>query len=548
MGVILHEARRDARRRETRLVPGYPDRMRPRSPLPLLVLAACAAPFPCAESELLRADGVCVPRDGGDDTEPSGDDTEPGGDTDDDTGEPPIVWSTLPASCEVATSLPADTLTLTGQDKRGQDKPGQGFFVELIDLELHGDLVYGVGQGGLMVYDVADPAAPALVGVYPTAGNGRYHRVEVIQDGLVAVTHRDRGLELIDVTNPTAMKTLAVLSRAGIEGLAWDGARLWVTDRARGLVPIDVSDPTRPVEGDATPGLSAPWELSPLIDGWSYVSDNALGVVPIDLSNPAAPVIHPAVALPGATQHVTVAEGHLYAAIGGGGVAVLRLDDPAAPSIVRLVPTGGSAAQVSAADGLLWVADHEGLVVYDLGDPADPVPLAREQTEQFALAVRAAPGDRAWVGDWNILSGWALDRDGAAPSLDPSTDSPRLPAEGGETQITLTNRGDAPLLLTGATVGDERVIVDVSATEIPPGDEALVRLTWSGGEGLETTLCLSSNDPDEPTLTLKLTAGVVGETLGQAAPDFALTDLNGETHRLSEQLGAPVLLAYFATW
>ena len=44
-----------------------------------------------------------------------------------------------------------------------------------------------------------------------------------------------------------------------------------------------------------------------------------MGVVPIDLNNPDAPVIHPAVALPGATQHVTVADGHLYAAIGGAG-------------------------------------------------------------------------------------------------------------------------------------------------------------------------------------------------------------------------------------
>ncbi|MBK7758260.1 MAG: hypothetical protein IPI35_18055 [Deltaproteobacteria bacterium] len=518
--------------------------MRPRSALPLLLVAACGAPFPCAEDELLRADGLCVPRGGGG----GGDDTQPPNDDTADTGEPPIVWTTLPASCEVPTSLPADTLVQTGQDKRGQDKPGQGFFVELIDLELHGDRVYGVGQGGLMVYDVADPTAPALLGVNPSAGNGRYHRVEVIQDGLVAVTHRDRGLELVDVSDPTAMKTLGVISRAGIEGLAWDGDRLWLTDRARGLVPIDVSDPTRPVEGAATPGLSAPWELSPILNNWSYVSDNALGVVPIDLNNPDAPVIHPAVALPGATQHVTVADGHLYAAIGGAGVAVLSLTNPAAPSIVRIVPTGGSAAQVSAADGLLWVADHEGIVVYDLSDPANPRPLAREQTEQFALAVRAAPGDRAWVGDWNILSGWALDRDGAAPSLDPSTDSPRLPAEGGETSVRLTNRGDDTLTLSGATVGDARVTVEVSATAIQPGEEALLRLTWSGGETLDTSLCLSSNDPDEPTLTLKLTAGVVGDYLGQAAPDFALTDLNGDTHRLSEQLGAPVLLAYFATW
>ncbi|MCK6520150.1 hypothetical protein L6R49_01805 [Myxococcota bacterium] len=514
---------------------------------PLAVFAACSGSFPCAEDELLRADGVCVPRWAGDDSAASGADS---GDDDDtaDTGEPPLVWSTLPTSCEAPASLPTDTLTQTGQDKRGQDKPGQGFFVELIDLELHGERAYGVGQGGLMVYDIADPAAPALIGAHPPAGNGRYHRVEVIRDGLVAVTHRDRGLELVDVSDPAAMATLGVISRAGLEGMAWDGDRLWLTDRARGLLPVDLSDPTRPVEGAATPGLSAPWELSPVQTGWSYVADNALGVVPIDLSNPDAPVIHPAVALPGATQHVAVADGHLYAAIGGAGVAVLSLADPAAPSLLRVVPTGGSAAQVSAADGLLWVADHEGVVVYDLSDPADPQPLAREQTEQFALAVRAAPGDAAWVGDWNILSGWVLDRDGAAPSLDPSTDSPRLPAEGGEATVRLTNRGDAPLTLSGATVGDERVTVEVSAASIEPGEEALLRLTWAGGESLDTTLCLASNDPDEPTLSLKLTAGVVGDYLGQAAPDFALTDLDGDTHRLSEQLGAPVLLAYFATW
>jgi peroxiredoxin len=35
---------------------------------------------------------------------------------------------------------------------------------------------------------------------------------------------------------------------------------------------------------------------------------------------------------------------------------------------------------------------------------------------------------------------------------------------------------------------------------------------------------------------------------GVPAPDFALTGLDGTVYRLSEQLGAPVLLAYFATW
>ncbi len=35
---------------------------------------------------------------------------------------------------------------------------------------------------------------------------------------------------------------------------------------------------------------------------------------------------------------------------------------------------------------------------------------------------------------------------------------------------------------------------------------------------------------------------------GQAAPDFALTDLKGDTVRLSDFLGQPVLIHFWATW
>ena len=34
----------------------------------------------------------------------------------------------------------------------------------------------------------------------------------------------------------------------------------------------------------------------------------------------------------------------------------------------------------------------------------------------------------------------------------------------------------------------------------------------------------------------------------ELAPDFALPDLDGQVHTLSEQRGHPVVLAYFATW
>ena len=47
-------------------------------------------------------------------------------------------------------------------------------------------------------------------------------------------------------------------------------------------------------------------------------------------------------------------------------------------------------------------------------------------------------------------------------------------------------------------------------------------------------------------------AGLFGVAASEGVAAAALLTvsdhLNGDTHRLSEQLGAPVLLAYFATW
>ena len=74
-------------------------------------------------------------------------------------------------------------------------------------------------------------------------------------------------------------------------------------------------------------------------------------------------------------------------------------------------------------------------------------------------------------------------------------------------------------------------------------------MDWEGGP-LQTTLCLASNDPDESQAEVEVHTGgggVIGE-VGRPAPDFVLTDLDGESHRLSEHLGHPVVLVYFATW
>jgi hypothetical protein len=414
-------------------------------------------------------------------------------------------------------------------------EPDGGGFMELLDVDLGDGVAFGVGQGGLMVFDLADPASPALAAV-ATGGSARYHRVEVLDGGLVATVHRDQGLALWDVSEPSTPVQLGGVVADGWEGMAADGDRLWVASRADGLIAVDVSDPAAPGVGTPTPGLVNTWELRLASDGWLYAADGTLGLVPIDISDPDAPVVGDPVDVGGAPYDVSGDGERLYVAAGGTGVVVLDRSDPAAPTVVATLATGATAVMSAPTEDWLYVADHDGLAVYDLRGEV-PTPHARQSTRQFALAVDAE-GDHAFVGDWGYFETWEV-VDVAAPCLDPSDDAVRTVDGVGD--VTLTNRGSAPLAFhevsfDGGTVGSLPSVLLESG--------GAMTVTFEG----EGTAYVVTNDPDTPTLELEVSPTGGDDEVGAAAPDFALPDLEGATWRLSEQWGRPVLLVWFATW
>ena len=91
--------------------------------------------------------------------------------------------------------------------------------------------------------------------------------------------------------------------------------------------------------------------------------------------------------------------------------------------------------------------------------------------------------------------------------------------------------------------------IQASTDTLEPGHSGVLEVRWEGGE-VNATLCIASDDPDEPVVELTLHTGGGGEvaSVGLPAPDFVLSDLDGVSHRLSEHLGHPVVLIYFATW
>jgi hypothetical protein len=183
------------------------------------------------------------------------------------------------------------------------------------------------------------------------------------------------------------------------------------------------------------------------------------------------------------------------------------------------------------------------------GTPESPRTYAYQETEQFAMSVDAAGGH--WVvGDWNILEVWEVGSN-LAPAIDLSVGTVAFLDEAETRDITITNRGAKELDLAGIDV-PAGISAVVDAVSIAPGGTARLAVSWDGVTEIpgSTRICIASDDPGRGEVRLRVTTGSEGDGrgLGQNAPDFALADLDGNIRRLSDELGNPVVLAYFATW
>jgi hypothetical protein len=480
---------------------------------------------------------------------------EPGPDTADDTGDTEDTGSTEPdvyddplGDCTSPDSLGPDPLWVTGSVFM-QDR----WFLELTDIVVDEELelAYASGQAGVFTLDISDPAAPWVRADH--AANrmgGRVHQLELAPNGRLYGTHREKGLIILDRSEPDALTEVSVLERLDLSGMALIDDGLLVATHLGELLVFDRDLSGLLSERAMVSGVGQAWEVVRHgTDAW--VGSTDLGVVHVDLTERDAPIVSPPVAAAGGIQDLTLsADGTvLYAAAGGSGVEVFSLDTPSQPESLGTLDLRHSVISVALGGDTLWASSYEDVAALDLTDPRAPRLINTEQTEQWAMAV-AATETHAVVADWAWVHILEVDASITAPDLDESTDALFIDQEGGQAVVELHNLGSETLQLTGLEISETRLDVSPSSTRAEPGEAITLTIDYTGGGDLDADICLASTDPDEPLRSIRVVDGATGSSvaLGSEAPDFALEGLDGQTYRLSDHRGVPVVLVYFATW
>lgn len=226
--------------------------------------------------------------------------------------------------------------------------PADGFQ----DLEINGTLAYLAGLAdGILILDISTPSAPRLVEQIPVAGTAEglaFHRDENSQREFIYLTGGSAGaFSVFDVTDPAAPFLLGTCAECSGERVVYSGGLAYVTAWEKGLKIVDVSDPTHPFvkgifEAEAgfldiaiqcnTAYLSAPWS----------------GLYVVDVHDPAHPELAGVYKSNSYPFGVRTADGYVYSVnYVTGGLFVLR---PA----IRAVWSPDEPFQLSYLDARCW--------------------------------------------------------------------------------------------------------------------------------------------------------------------------------------------------
>lgn len=503
--------------------------------------------------------------------DPAGGETAGGTGAGSTSGDPATTGTGTGEEPEPCTLEPADEAYVDGLVHRGR---GEGdTFIEILDVVADGNLVYScTGTQGVTIWDATDPAAPTLlvenIGPHDLA-HPQFPRCQhlALDEARTRALITNRGdevqptpwLALYDVQDPAAPALVATWSgEESVEGVVVRGDRVYAAAHRSGLMAFDVvGDGLQPV-GSFADEQSDGWQ--PLFVGdHLYVAEGANGVRVYDVTgNDPVPVA--SVALPGSSKDLVLEGDAVYVASSSHLVA-LDVSDPAAPAILSETPVVGTALALAAGpDQIVYTAEWDEVRGYDVSDPSAVRSVVAESLptdDDFSrvLALDASPDGRIYGGEWEGMHVLEAQAGAAAPDISVTPANVQFGlvqvGDAADRVVVVRNTGDRPLRIFEADTDHEEVSVAQVCMEIPPGESAAVEVRYAPLDdtfSLQARLAFRTDDPDEEVFIVRVSGNFSGVGVGEPVPTFDLTDLEGNIWRSEELRGQVLVLAYFATF
>lgn len=335
-------------------------------------------------------------------------------------------------------------------------------FLGLVDLTP----MIATPEGGIVVYDINDPDAPAEIDYRPFSRGP--HRFGTAGETLVAADS-ERGLRIFSNNTTTGLTEIARrnVTLDNAFAVAVRGEIAFLGDQ--GLRIIDISDHTRPtelgsVELDGSIMAVAADETGERVAALAWGGELSL----VDASDPAQPVVRSAHPTNGVD--VSIFDTIVAVAEGDQGVTLIDVTDLEAPTLIARISTIDRALAVAldsniAVIGLAIDSVVEGAVaIYDITDPTDPILTAQQPTSDRVGAVDVADSKAA------ILIG------GSLQMIDIS--DPAAPIDLGTSDARLGNVEDIAIdgfLVHASSWSGSLHVIDFSH---PDGPSVIARTTW----------------------------------------------------------------------
>ena len=234
--------------------------------------------------------------------------------------------------------------------------------------------LYVAGRGvGLVTFDISNLSNPSLLDVLQT-----HDALDVKLVGpyaFVADGGWGAGVKIVDVSDPSSMKTTGQASTPGVaECVEPVGEYFYVADWSRGLSVLKVRFPQEPTIVGSVPSSGRGTDVV-IRDGYAFVADEVAGLRVIDVSLPDAPCSVGTSATPFNGCSVAISGSYAYVGwnVGDGVFRVLDISSPSSPKVVGSCTENWGCNGVAVSGAYVYAAGwNGGLRVIDVSNPSAP--------------------------------------------------------------------------------------------------------------------------------------------------------------------------------